>query len=162
MLLLVVGMVREIRWVIFFLLLPLVSGARHWLQEHLLWRNGAECHKTSSSAEKTWKESSGQLSSRNTSAAKENVHEQIRGWIFTEQIQRCAWGMTGIWHCIIFLEGERKHPYAGTWERVSVETKNTWKKITFSTSVLSKDFDKHSLVQAAEFINVNYKFTLGN
>lgn len=27
--------------------------------------------------------------------------------------------MTGTWHCIGFLEEERKHPYAETWGRVS-------------------------------------------
>lgn len=38
--------------IVFVLFLHLLfSGARPWLQEHLLWRNGAERHKPSSGAD---------------------------------------------------------------------------------------------------------------
>lgn len=124
-------MVREVRWVIFFLLLlPLIFGARHRLHEHLLWRNGAECHKASSGAEGTQKEVLWFL--RITTESKHThthhtaeVCEEFKSWILTEQIQRCAWGTTGIWRCIVFLEGEKKRPYAGTWGHVSVEEQST-------------------------------------
>lgn len=49
--------VRVVGWMVVVVLLLLFPGARQRLQEHLLWRDGAERHKASSGAEGTHKHS---------------------------------------------------------------------------------------------------------
>lgn len=119
--------------IIFIVFLFLLSGAGQRLQEHLLGRDRAECHKTSSGTKRTQKNIMGLLQQPEFvfSAIINNwkLCEEIKSLIFTEQIQHCALGMTGIWRCIGFLVEERKHPYAGTLERVSTRRqRNIWKQ----------------------------------
>lgn len=126
-----VGVVRRMIVVILLLLL-LFSGVRKSLQEHVLRRNRAERNKTSSGAEGEDRQRKWHLSS--TWDTLENLWIRVRmryeSCEFTEQIRRCAWGTKGTWHCIGFPGAERRRPYAGTLEHVSV-----WRKIIRSLKI---------------------------